>query len=105
MTRSALRQHRAEKLSNFGNASVASHDGAALSLKFSDAHQRWEHVPVQRGGKSSAQQHNGFGVRGWVLAREQTRCSVDLAALGEGTLQVEGLKWLGRLAKFWGVCY
>ena len=72
MTRSTLRQHRAEKLSNFGNESVVSHDSAALLRKLSDTSQRWTHEPVQRGGKSSAQQHNGVGGRGWVLARVET---------------------------------
>lgn len=64
MTQSTLRQQRAEKLSIFEDASVVSHDSGVLSLKFSDAHQRWAHVPMQRGVNSSAQQGNGVGVRG-----------------------------------------
>lgn len=80
--RSTLRQHRAEKLSNFGNASVVSHDSAALSRKFSDTHQRWVHVLVQRGGKSSAQQRNCLGARGWVLARGKMRSSFGFEQSG-----------------------
>ena len=32
-------------------------------------------VPVQHEDKSSAQQRNSVGARGWVLTRGKTRCS------------------------------
>lgn len=84
MTQSTLRQHRAEKLSNFENVGVVSHDSAALSRSFSDARQHWAYEHVQRGGKSSAQQCNGVGARGGVQARGKTLCSVDLAGARGG---------------------
>jgi len=55
---------------------------------------RWR-ASVRRGGKSRAQQRNDAGVRDWVLAREKTRYSVDLAG-ADDTASLQSLFQTGK---------
>lgn len=61
-------------------------------------------MPVQRGGKSSAQQHNGVGARGWVLARGQTRYSSFLLQHFLAQMKLPACKVCFGQAKKNGLC-